>query len=57
MAGFNRTGKLREDLRIGALLFGIFLSSFLRFEGMLLASGGTLFGKLGASFNSAKNVP
>jgi hypothetical protein len=53
----KETEAVGQDSRIGSLLFGIFLSSFFRFAGMFLASGGTLFGKLGASFNSAKNVP
>jgi hypothetical protein len=50
-------GAVGQDSRIGALFFGMLLCSFQRFEDMLLASVGSLSGKLGASFNFAKNVP
>jgi hypothetical protein len=50
-------GPVGQDSRIGALFFGMLLCSFQRFEGMLLASVRSLSGKLGASFNFAKNVP
>jgi hypothetical protein len=51
------TGAVRPDSRMGALFFGMLLCSFQRLEGMFRAFAGTLFGKLGTTFNSAENVP